>query len=336
LAKALAPKTPKRTSKFSQIAQYKIRSSFYHRKSKTIQDAQKILDSKSKDFKTLDWNHTSELGITQRAFDSIKARGLEPARIFAHPRLLQSEPKLILYYRSLACISQKGIRVMGIDTTKREEEGEEIARDKAIELAKLLNANISEIVESDLDFNMASALTLINMSYGSQVNGSWRNSIGTEGSRRVKQILLSYLRDEKLIDSFILKDGTTEIGQANLSPDQISTIVLKNRMTIKFKTDPDIELLGPEGRLIAVVEIKAGVDPAGALERYGASLKSFRHAIERNDSAQTIYLGILTDTIEKRMKDDKIVKKHFEIVDTFAGGAQRKEFLSYFRDLIGL
>jgi hypothetical protein len=31
--------------------------------------------------------------------------------------------------------------------------------------------------------------------------------------------------------------------------------------------------------LLAVVEIKGGIDPAGALERYVAATKSFQHAL---------------------------------------------------------
>ena len=69
---------------------------------------------------------------------------------------------------------------------------------------------------------------------------------------------------------------------------------------------------------MAVVEIKAGIDPAGALERYGAAKKSFSKARRENRAVDTMCLGLLTPRVKKDIQDDQLVTKEYEIGGIFA------------------
>lgn len=66
--------------------------------------------------------------------------------------------------------------------------------------------------------------------------------------------------------------------------------MLKGDMTMRFDSEPDISFT-EDNEYLAVVEIKGGIDPAGALERHGAATKSFQHAIEGNPRCKNFYLG---------------------------------------------
>jgi hypothetical protein len=127
----------------------------------------------------------------------------------------------------------------------------------------------------------------------------------------------------------MLKDGTEVDLSASPNADDVRHINLKNGYTIRFASDPDVEVMDSKGVPVAVVEIKSGLDPAGAFERYGAAKKSFDSALARNKSAETIYVGLLTTSVIDKMKSDRLVRKHFEIRDIFTNKPARAEFLDH-------
>ena len=51
--------------------------------------------------------------------------------------------------------------------------------------------------------------------------------------------------------------------------------IQNSREPVLVSSEPDIPLINTDGSTIAVIEIKGGTDPAGALEQYGATKKSF-------------------------------------------------------------
>ncbi len=82
-------------------------------------------------------------------------------------------------------------------------------------------------------------------------------------------------------------------------------IILANQTSILFGSDPDISLLGKDGATVGVIEIKGGTDPAGALERYGAVLKSFEEARRMHSNVVTILVSYLTTPeVHARMTND--------------------------------
>lgn len=306
-------------------AQYRLRSSFMYRKQKVLSNAIELL--KSIDASKLDWHDPREIGISQTAFDYIKGQGTPLTYVFCHPKIIESNPSLILYYRGLAGLPQKGATRLAFDVAKYET-GEKIPMGKAVDLAKVLNSYISEIVDSDSKFSATNAQLMVAMSYGAQMNGSWRNAVGDEGITRIKQILVGFLRDKKVIQTVTYKEGITLPKDKLIDVEQVQEIKLTNDYTLTFSSEPDVSLRDPSGTLISVVEIKAGIDPAGALERYGAAKKSFSRAKHESKAVETIYLGLLTPTVRKEIRDDQLVTKEYSIGEVFSSQPERQNFLN--------
>lgn len=76
---------------------------------------------------------------------------------------------------------------------------------------------------------------------------------------------------------------------------------------MKFSSEPDVSF-EVDDRIISTIEIKAGTDPAGALERFGAIEKSFRETPAH--SKNFVVLGVITPEMENRMRDIHI-ENHF-------------------------
>ena len=101
---------------------------------------------------------------------------------------------------------------------------------------------------------------------------------------------------------------------------------LKRGITMEFRSEPDVSFR-KENELLAVVEIKGGIDPAGALERYGAGTKSFQNAVKESPHCKNFYLGaVFTHELQRRIKADRLVEKTFNIIDILAEPAKRDEF----------
>jgi len=87
-----------------------------------------------------------------------------------------------------------------------------------------------------------------------------------------------------------------------------------NGYRIFFGSEPDISILNPEEEeprdlLIGAIEVKCGLDPAGALERYGAAKKSF---------------------------EDRSVRKTFNLTKVFFDPEEKHRFLDHIRWLLHL
>ncbi|MDA8233460.1 MAG: hypothetical protein M0Z31_01370 [Clostridia bacterium] len=85
-------------------------------------------------------------------------------------------------------------------------------------------------------------------------------------------ILRSLLKNDEVIAFTDKKNkSSTLIDWEGLDPvaeiNEIRSITTKNGSIIVFSSEPDIKLLNKEGEVLGGVEIKAGLDPAGALEK---------------------------------------------------------------------
>jgi hypothetical protein len=104
-------------------------------------------------------------------------------------------------------------------------------------------------------------------------------------------------------------------------------VELKGGISMRFSSEPNISFIKNDV-LRATVEIKGGIDPAGALERYGAAIKSFEHAIRQSGHCRNFYLGgVLTKELSRRIKDDRLVDKTYSIIDLLQDESVRNEFL---------
>lgn len=216
---------------------------------------------------------------------------------------------------------------------------EDLSYERALLLCQLFNTHVSTIIESTLTFSQRDLDALLFASAGAQINGSWLNAIGSEAEMVVKRLLSSYLVKRGLVVGLLDKKGRSltldEVEDLIRILADIRVIRLLNGTSVVFGAEPDIALLAPTGRTKAVIEVKGGKDPAGALERYGAAKKSFEKTLEDNPDAITIYLAsCITDEVERRLAEDATVQQVFNLTVLLGDEAQRNDFLAYIGKLL--
>lgn len=322
--------------KEAEKLQYHLRASFFYRKrflfKRLTEEVEKI------EGYGLQWEPLEELGISKTAWDHITSKNIEPVNLFAHPEVIKKAPHLLAYYRMMSGISQKGMARIALTTTPYEEGRiKNIDEKKNLQIISTINRHLSSLIDSDPSFSLDDARLLGMMNYGTQINGSWRNEIGVEGSRRVKEFILSYFIKEEKIREIHLRDGTTRPAEYQAEIDYINGLIMINGYKIIFGSEPDVSIIDPSDRLEAAIEVKAGIDPAGALERYGAAKKSFDKALRQNKSAETIYLAsCITEGVKKEMANDRLVRRDFNLTNIFGEEKVKKEFLQHLKWLMHL
>jgi hypothetical protein len=185
---------------------------------------------------------------------------------------------------------------------------------QAKSLAIAINENLNAIYSVALP-DAEKLKGLMYATAGTTVDGSWRNQIGTEGERIVRTLFLKELlshgeiakvtsrsgqeHDAKDIDADWLDENTAEL----------SSCITSNGAVVQFGSEPDIKLIDQDARTVGGVEIKAGIDPAGALERLGAMMKSFENIRSESSEAETILVApCITDEVDTRLRSMKGVR----------------------------
>lgn len=317
--------------------QYSLRSTFLYRRYKEFESL--LLEIREVDSNKYNWNASEDFGVSKTTLNYVKKKAIPYCQIFCHPDLISKDPRLIAYYRLIAILPQKGIQRLAFGINALEEgTRRSLNKDRAISLAKILNAYICSIIDSDPHFALEGILSTGLMNFGTQVNGSWRNEIGNEGSRRIKELILTHFIDADLIKQIVTKDGAVLLPTASFPPiDEIQGFSTKNDYKVTFASEPDISILSPKDNLETAIEVKAGIDPAGALERYGAAKKSFDRALRTNKACTTIYLAsCITEGVKKAMSDDRLVKQDFNLTKVFVEDKARQDFLLYIQWLMHL
>lgn len=326
----------------AERARYRLRASFYYRMHEIWLKNIKALE----EFKTenSNWDNYLNWGISEAAWECVKQKETAPCLVFCHPDLITQHPLLVTYYRCLALIPQKGVNhLLGFSTKSLEEQTRKSrpGREQAEKLACLFNNSISLLIESDPKWTLEKARVAALLNLGSQINGSWRNEIGEEGGRRIKELLIVNFQRENLIKSFVLLDdkGGVSAGETQ-ALENIKGFVTKNDYRVLFGSEPDVSIFAPGKKeeketLLATIEVKYGLDPAGALERYGAAKKSFEHAVKKNARVVNIYLAsCLTPEVMQRIKEDRVVNMYFDLTEILGDSAKRQEFLKHIHHLM--
>lgn len=102
---------------------YLLKSTFFYNKLKAngyfelFMDVQKL---SSIEGATLNWNQRDKWKISASAWDVLTKSNIDPMLVFAHPKILQLNPSFLKYYRSVAMISQKGLKALtGVSNIER-------------------------------------------------------------------------------------------------------------------------------------------------------------------------------------------------------------------------
>ncbi len=246
-----------------------------------------------------------ELAISDKAWACVQRLKLEPKMVFAHPALLQQYPKASLYYRGIATLSLKRVSSMAtnVDAWENPSQGKRhTAKKEAVfKVTRLYNAVISSIVEGTDAWALENGYRNILATIGISQDGKMRNIIGQEAERAVRDKLLQWIKDVGIPCE--QKGAWFELGAAK-------TV----RMT--YGSEPDImferyDEKAQSWALEVTIEIKGGMDPAGALERLGAIKKSFDQTPARVENIAI--LGVVTSAMRAELDQMKIVD--FDLYD---------------------
>ena len=85
-------------------------------------------------------------------------------------------------------------------------------------------------------------------------------------------------------------------------------------------SEPDIAVY-KDGKIQVAIEIKGGIDTAGALEWFGAALKSLNRAKQENPESVTVLIvheASLTDTANGEIGSSKSIDHLFTIGDVMS------------------
>ncbi len=328
MAKELSPTEAELLAEANRI-NYRLRSTFFYRKLKeynTLSFPAIVSELKSVDHLYC-WAEHERWGIGQDAFIYINTHDeLHLFQVFCHPKVLREHPRLVAYYRNIAALSQKSVGylvdVRGINSNRirkietDEENTTALNQDQALGLSQLFNEHITLIIEASIQTLTERELYgILLASTGAQIDGSWRNAIGEEAEHVVQRLLLTQVKERDLLGALIPRTGAThEKYDPELLDDQLGNIykyrgmLLTNKRSIVFSSEPDISLLDTNGETLCVMEVKGGADPAGALERYGAAKKSLEESRRDNAEVTTIFIAsCITAEVRTRIQDDPLM-----------------------------
>ncbi len=301
-----------------EFAHYSLRSRFFVRRLRELgflqisSEVQKLLPLKD----SFKWCKREAFGIDEDAYQAIVSNDIEPILCFAHPRVIAEQPSLVLYYRCLAMISQKGLGRIASGNLAHIEQGQVpiIDENTTIELITTINKLLSNIVSSFFgirDLTKQDLQAFLFAQAGTQIQGSWNNDVGMQGEITIREMLVRHLHPHIL--QVVWRDDTS----TNETPvpldlvlshiEDIRVLRLEKGYHCIFASEPDVSLRNADNVPVLSVEVKAGQDPAGALERLGAAMKSFDHEKGLNPRLKTIYVvSCLTDEVKRRIQQDNL------------------------------
>lgn len=288
-------------------------------KRKDLKAAKEIQKFKS----SLEWNPISDLMIDEDVWQyAVEKKGFEPKLVFCHPDVLLNSPITSLYYRGLCGLSMKTARNYfgAIENLESGNPRGRIDRSKAVKMAATYNTFICSIIKNSTDWTLENGYRTIIATIGITLDGQMRNRIGDIAEERIKTLILEWLFDNNLVKE---PKSKKEIHQ---QLPKSCELIKDYRMY--FSSEPDISFYQND-ELLAVIEIKGGTDAAGALERYGAATKSFQHSLETSKRCRNFYLAaIITPELERRINDDRLVEKAFDIIEILDTPDSRNKFFN--------
>ena len=229
----------------------------------------------------------NELLITRPAWEYVTTSSIEPRKVFAHPDLLQKHPEASLYYRGIALLSLKRVRTGAAVDVKVWEARDRlgpVSRQNALQVCRLYNSVISSIIEGTTAWTLGNGYRNILSTMGITMDGMFRNVIGQDAERLIKTKLAEWLKEKDLV----------------LEQKGAGMFILPKGVTMIYGSEPDVLFRrGEDEDTVATIEIKGGKDPAGALERLGAMLKSFDETPPRCQNF--LIAGVVTKEMQSRL-----------------------------------
>jgi len=293
----------------------------------------------------LNWDSRSDWSVSEEAWNILQTNKIAPMLVFLHPKVLQLNPSFLKYYRSVALIPQKGLTSLtGVSNVDNIESGKVAAgklKQKQVDkLVKTINETLSLVVTLASDLNAKKIEGMMYATAGVKLDGSWRTKIGDEGERVIRTIIFNELYAHNEISSIEnKKDVLTEIAKwdINRDIDDVKEIHLINGYSILFSPEPDVTMYDDSGAIVGTIEIKSGIDPAGALERLGAVFKSFENTLAEYPDAVTILVAsCITKEVDKRLNASMLVSQRYLTTDITSSDAEKRKFVNRLRVIMQL
>ena len=265
--------------------------------------------------------------ISQYAWAHVRNLGLNPVSVFCHPDMLVEEPFVSLYYRGISGLSLKEVQNQARSVVNWEVEPDDrrrkprVTADVAAQVSGLYNSVISSIIENATDWTLENGYRNIIASLGITFDGSMRNTIGRLPEQRIRRLLLRYVFENGMLTS-------PEYSDADSLPDAPANgeYTLRDHFVMTFSSEPDVAFRR-DNSLEATIEIKGGIDPAGALERLGAADKSAQAAIEVNPRCKNFLIaGVITPEMRRRLDQSRLFEKDFLLVELLADESRQADF----------
>ncbi|MEL7463306.1 MAG: XcyI family restriction endonuclease [Pseudomonadota bacterium] len=327
--------------------QYQLRATFFANsleKSEYVGLFERVKSELSALSGSLDWEESEDFGLNSEILLSLKSKKLSLAQYACHPNVLLSNPRYLTYYRCISAFSQKGLKTLsGVSSLERIETGKsECSANQAHQLARTINENLTAIYSVALP-ESEKLKGIMYATAGTTIDGSWRNKIGSEGERIVRTLFLKELLSNEEIATVCARNGdvinSAEIDAKWLDEHtaELQSAFTTNGAVILFGSEPDIKLIGANSKTVGGVEIKAGIDPAGALERLGAMMKSFENIRSESSEAETILVAsCITDEVDQRLRGMRGVRT-FIMTDVIQNRkSQGTRLMNIMRGCIGL
>lgn len=248
---------------------------FYH-KLKSIND-QYLYQALSDTIKNLSIpNIDKQLAdyVDHESIKKVASYGLRGELFFPVPCIVESNPKLLGYYRLLLGISQKEFYNKGpFGAFKRLEEQGIISQKIRSQIEPLCISLIgtAEIMIDEIDdLSLTTIRDLQILTLGPQLRGGLNTEFGKNATDKIFKLL-------KCLVSPYLK---SETDRALIIENDSNRIV-----TIEFSSDPDIsiiEKIGSTNRPLVSIEIKGGKDKSNIHNRIGEAEKSHQKAKGKN------------------------------------------------------
>ena len=265
--------------------------------------------------------------ISPGAWEHVQNLDLNPASVFCHPDLLVAEPFVSLYYRGISGLSAKEVNDQARSVKSWEQEPElrrrkpHVTHEAAQQVAGLYNSYISSIIEDTTDWTLENGYRNIIASIGITFDGSIRNKMGDLPEYRLRRLLLQHLYASGLLvapEYPAALDIPTNPSRGRYS--------LADGLTMVFGSEPDVAFRRNDV-LEATIEIKGGIDPAGALERLGAAEKSAQAAIAENRRCKNFLVaGVITAEMRRRLNQSRLFEKDFHLVKLLSDDTSQAEF----------
>lgn len=286
------------------------------------------------------WDERTDWGISEDAFEYIhQHKQFHLIQVFCHPRLLREHPDLLVYYRNIAALSQKSVGYLtGIPIARYEKASKKpllLDDNQLFTLVRLFNEHITLIIDSSIQgFTEQELQGLLLISTGAQIDGAWRNAIGEEAEKVVQSLLVKEAVERNLLIALIPRNGSVEPYNAEILEELLKNIrpyrgiMLGNQTSLLFSSEPDISLVSKQGNISGMIEVKGGIDPAGALERYGAAKKSFEQTLRRSPDAKTILVAsCITDEVHERIRKDATISYYFNLTEVISSTEVYRQFM---------